>query len=79
MTEPTTKNIEGYTPVSDSSKDLVNANKRLEEIILRTIDALETLDNVDKESLGLGKIYIQQGFMWINRSIFKPTRIDLDK
>lgn len=76
MTEPTEKNIKNYNSVSDQNKKLVNHNKILEENILKVIDVLETIKDIDKRSLKIAKTNIQQGFMWLNRSIFEPNRVD---
>jgi hypothetical protein len=37
------------------------------------IDKLMTLESTDKRSVALGKTNLQQGFMWMIRSIEKPT------
>lgn len=69
--------VHGYEPQSDWAVNQVNSNKRDEERILRTIDSLISL-NVDKRWLSIARTHIEQGFMAMNRAIFKPTRIDLD-
>lgn len=74
---PTTQGILGYTAVSDDKKDIVNENKRLEEVILRRIEAIESQDGIDKRSLAVAKTHIQDAFMWLNRAVFNPQRIDL--
>jgi hypothetical protein len=69
--------VHGYQPQPDWAVAQVNSNKQAEERILRTIDALIGL-NVDKRWLSIARTHIEQGFMAMNRAIFKPTRIDLD-
>lgn len=70
--------VEGYKPQSQNNVDLVNYNKRLEEKVLRQIDFLQTVDFVDKRWLAIGKTQLEQAFMAINRSIFKPDRLKGD-
>jgi hypothetical protein len=73
-----TPDIAGYTPVTIQAKDSVNINKQLEEEILRRIEFLENSElDVNKRDSALARTNIQQGFMWLNRAIFKPERIKL--
>jgi hypothetical protein len=69
--------VSGYKPQSQETIDLVNLNKAAEETCLRSLDHLATLDFVDKRWLAIGRTSLEQAFMAINRSIFKPSRIDL--
>lgn len=75
MTEHQSLPVEGYKPQSTEKVDLVNENKRLEERVLRVIDSLAQNDEVDKRWLAIGRTHIEEGFMAINRSIFKPGRV----
>jgi hypothetical protein len=68
--------VEGYRAQTSSNVDLVNANKRLEEQCLQVLDQLATLD-VDKRWLAIGRTGLEQAWMAINRSIFKPDRAKL--
>lgn len=70
--------VNGYRSQSQVNVDLVNANKVMEEIILRVIENLELYVDVDYRWLHIGRTHIEQGFMAINRSIFRPSRIDGD-
>ena len=70
--------VSGYTTQSDDNVSLVNANKRREEYILRVLDEMATMPEIDKRWLAVGRTHIEQGFMAINRSVFKPKRIDGD-
>lgn len=69
--------VSGYKPQTQETIDLVNLNKATEETTLRQLDHLATLDFVDKRWLAIGRTHLEQAFMAINRSIFKPTRIEL--
>lgn len=67
--------VEGYRDQSESSVALVNINKQVEERILRIIDALGQDPDVDLRWLAIGRTHIEQAFMAINRSIFRPQRV----
>ncbi len=71
--------VAGYKPQSPMAVELVNANKQAEEQILRTLDwlAVQPEESVDKRWLAIGRTQIEQGFMAVNRSIFKPDRVKL--
>lgn len=69
--------VSGYKPQSQETIDLVNLNKATEETALRALDHLATLDFVDKRWLAIGRTQLEQAYMAINRSIFKPNRITL--
>lgn len=67
--------VSGYTPQSPSAIKAVNGFKEVEELLLQKLDLLEASDlNADPKWLNAGRIQIEQGFMAINRSIFKPQR-----
>ena len=69
--------VEGYKPQTNDAVNRVNANKRHEEEILRVLDALGKRDDVDKRWLAIGRTQLEQAFMAINRSIFRPGRVTL--
>lgn len=69
--------VAGYTDQTSERVQMVNFNKIDEEKILRSIDAYGMNPDVDKRWLAVAKTYIEQGFMALNRSIFKPERIKL--
>lgn len=69
--------VAGYQAQSAQNIDLVNANKVAEEIILRNLDDLAEMPEVDKRWLAIARTQIEQGFMAMNRAIFKPGRITL--
>jgi hypothetical protein len=77
MTEHQGLPVSGYRPQSTEAVELVNANKKAEEGILRALDELKKIEEVDQRWLAIGRTHIEEGFMAINRSIFKPTRINL--
>lgn len=69
--------VAGYTAQSDLKVELVNANKRLEEQLLRAFDNLSGSTDVDQRWLAIARTQIEQGFMALNRAIFRPERISL--
>lgn len=71
--------VHGYQPQSDAKVALVNAMKKAEEGILRALDRLAEDQDVDKRWLAIGRTSIEQAFMAINRSIFRPARVGLDE
>lgn len=75
MTENTGLPVRGYQPQSDKNIATVNENKQLEEQVLKQLDALAGDPEVDKRWLAIGRTAIEQGFMAVNRSVFKPARI----
>jgi hypothetical protein len=70
--------VAGYNPQPASAVDLVNKNKRLEEDVLRALDNLANLPEIDKRWLAIGRTAIEQGFMDVNRAVFKPSRVKLE-
>ncbi len=69
--------VAGYTSQSTSKVELVNANKILEERVLRRFDELVKLDNIDKRWLAIGRTHFEQAFMAMNRAVFQPQRVGL--
>jgi hypothetical protein len=69
--------VAGYRPQPQENIDLVNANKLIEEHMLQNLDMLKTKD-VDQRWLSIARTHFEQGFMALNRSIFKPERIQID-
>lgn len=78
MTDHKPLPVAGYTAQIDENVQMVNLNKRAEERILRDIDLYGMNPDVDKRWLAIAKNHIEQGFMAMNRAIFKPQRIKLD-
>lgn len=77
MTEHNGLPVAGYTAQSGDKVALVNENKRAEERILRTLDALRETPGVDGRWLAIGRTQLEQAFMAINRAIFQPERVTL--
>lgn len=67
--------VAGYRPQSDRTVTRVNENKQAEERILRTLDELGECDDVDKRWLAIARTQIEQGFMALNRAVFRPSRV----
>lgn len=69
--------VQGYVAQSTAKIDIVNGNKQLEEQILRVLDKLKTSPDVDQRWLAIGRTKLEEAFMAINRSVFKPERAKL--
>ena len=78
MSEKAGLPVSGYKPQSDEAVAVVNGNKWLEEIVLRRLDMLAANPEIDKRWLAIGRTAIEQGFMAVNRAVFKPGRVDID-
>jgi hypothetical protein len=89
MTEHQGLPVAGYRSQKDIAVSLVNRNKQVEEQVLRILDELATMRGpdapanphelaLDQRWLSIGRTHIEQGFMAINRAIFKPERVKLD-
>lgn len=77
MTQHNGLPVAGYKPQSDAKVSTVNGFKQDEERILRKLDELKADTDVDQRWLALGRTGIEQAFMAINRSVFKPGRVKL--
>jgi len=71
--------VKGYQPQSGSAVEQVNINKVHEEKLLRVMDEMRGRDDIDQRWLAIARTGIEQGFMALNRSIFKPGRVELDE
>lgn len=70
--------VKGYLPQSTDAVALVNEHKEMEEVLLRRIDFLfGTKERHDQRWLAIAKTHFEQGFMALNRAVFKPRRINL--
>ena len=69
--------VKGYRPLTDTRVAIVNANKVIEEQVLRILDELAKSEDTDKRWLAIGRTAIEQGFMAVNRSVFKPERVSI--
>ena len=88
MTEHQGLQVSGYQPQTSEKVDIVNGFKADEERILRRIDEISsqtfnwknadgTLGGPDMRWLAIGRTQLEQAFMAINRSVFRPTRVKL--
>jgi hypothetical protein len=69
--------VAGYRPQDGTAVQEVNTNKEAEERVLRILDDLAADPEVDKRWLAIGRTQIEQGFMAVNRAVFKPGRVVL--
>ena len=69
--------VAGYRSQPAAAVDQVNIHKVLEEQGLRELDRLAALPDVDQRWLALGRTHIEQGWMAVNRAVFKPDRAKL--
>lgn len=69
--------VSGYKPQTQSAVDFVNTNKRLEEELLRRMDGMRDATMFDQHWLAIARTNIEQGFMALNRAVFKPERVKL--
>jgi hypothetical protein len=71
--------IFGYKDVKPVTQELVDANKEREERLLRAVDEWNKINEayLDHRWLAIARTHFQQGFMAMNRAIFKPQRISL--
>lgn len=69
--------VKGYTDQSDSKVALVNQNKELEERVLRQLDDMQNSGLYDPRWIAIARTNIEQGFMAMNRAVFRPERISL--
>ena len=70
--------VAGYRDQPGAAVELVNVNKLIEERVLRILDDLRLDHTVDQRWLQIGRTHIEQGFMAVNRAIFKPARVELN-
>ena len=69
--------VHGYRPQPAEALERVNAMKQIEERVLRALDELKALPETDQRWLQAGRTDIEKGFMSVNRSVFKPGRVEL--
>lgn len=69
--------VAGYGDQSDDKVQAVNVNKQIEERLLRRLDDMKDDPDCDPRWLALARTQLEQGFMAMNRSIFRPARIAL--
>ena len=69
--------VHGYRPQSTAAVAQVNQMKQAEERVLRALDNLATSEGIDPRWYAIGRTHIEQGFMAINRAVFKPGRVEV--
>lgn len=77
MTEHNGLPVAGYKPQSEDKVAFVNANKALEERVLRQLDAMKANPAFDQRMVAIAYTGIQEAFMWANRAVFQPGRVKL--
>ncbi len=77
MTQHAGLPVAGYQPQSDDRVQTVNTAKALEERVLRHLDTIMAHPDYDKRMIAIARTGIQEAFMWANRAVFQPARIDL--
>ena len=71
--------VEGYRPQPQNAIDTVNEHKVIEERLLRRLDQMMSKGGhvYDGRWLAIAKNHFEQGFMALNRAVFKPGRVKL--
>lgn len=72
--------VAGYRAQSDDKVGLVNDFKRAEEQLLRILDDISSgsgREKFDQRWLAIARTHFEQGYMALNRSVFRPERIQL--
>lgn len=72
--------VKGYKELTQDKVDIVNNNKVSEEYIIRLIEDL--MDRTDSMDMDIDALYqanlkFTEAFMWLNRGIFNPGRVEL--
>ena len=65
--------IKGYRELDQYEIDLMNEAKALAEQCSELIERLKMVEITDKRWLAIGTTELQKGFMFVIRSIAKPT------
>lgn len=82
MTEHKPIPVAGYTAQSDYKVAIVNDHKRIEEQLLRRIEAMmpdrgDPSPKYDGRWLSIARTHFEEGFMALNRAVFQPQRVSL--
>lgn len=67
--------VAGYMPQSAGKIVTVNAFKAIEEELLRILDSMAGEREFDKRWLAMARTNFENGFMQLNRSVFRPARL----
>jgi hypothetical protein len=75
--------IAGYRQLTAAEANLMNLGKQLEAQVLGYVEMLQrgafanSVEEVpDARSLALGRTQIETGFMWIQRAIARPQKVE---
>lgn len=72
--------VKGYKDLTQDKVEIVNQNKLSEEYINRLIEDLadreESMD-LDVHALYQAQTKFTEAWMWLNRGVFNPSRIEL--
>lgn len=77
MTEHQGLPVQGYRPQSDEAVSKVNGFKQQEERLLRELDMMRNNADYDQRWLAVARTHFEEGFMALNRSVFRPMRVGL--
>jgi hypothetical protein len=69
--------VAGYRTQSEANVALVNGNKQDEELLLRQLDRMTGDQAFDQRWLAIARSHFEQGYMALNRAIFRPARVKL--
>ncbi len=67
--------VSGYRSQSPQAVAMVNRMKSTEERVLRVLDGMKKEPEIDQRWLAIGRTHLEQAFMAINRSVFRPDRV----
>ncbi len=65
--------ISGYRELTQFEINMVNDCKKVGASLEMQIDALQNIGGIDQRCVSLAKTNLQQGLMWLGRSITKPV------
>jgi hypothetical protein len=69
--------VEGYRPQAADCVALLKEVTKAEERVLRLLDAMADMPNLDRRWLAIGRTDIERGFMAAVRTVFRPDRVRL--
>lgn len=69
--------VHGNRHLSEETLAIVRAINHHEEKLLRALDDLAAMEDVDKRWLATGRTDVEKGFMSIRRAIMRPDRVRL--
>lgn len=69
--------VHGYKAQDALRVAMVNQNKEVEERLLRQLDSITQNPDYDQRWLSIARTHLEQGFMALNRAIFRPGRVQL--